>query len=390
MGLLGLAFHPNYEENGYFYLNYNIRRGNTLFTIIARMSVDSEDPNLADPSSEITVMEFVQPFANHDGGQIAFGPDDGHLYIATGDGGLGDDPLNAGQDLRSVLGKILRIDVDNPDEGINYGIPETNPFANNSHYRGEIWAWGLRNPWRFSFDPPTGRLWTADVGQNRFEEIDIIEKGGNYGWRVTEGWHCANPSNNCDSIGLIGPVWEYGRSAGNSVTGGFVYRGSNTPEIEGLYIYADFGSGRIWGLDYKSDDDVTNILIEDTDLPIATFGIDENNELFIGALNGKLYKLEDPSGSVDDPEEAGAMLHPAVPNPATDRVTIPYEIMARTKVSLALYNAIGEKITQLVEGVEEKGKHDIEFDTTGIPAGVYYARLSTGQGQISRKVTVIK
>ena len=212
-----------------------------------------------------------------------------------------------------MLGKILCIDVDNPDDGMNYGIPETNPFAGNSHYAQEIYAWGLRNPWRFSFDPPTGRLWAADVGQNQYEEIDIIEKGGNYGWRVTEGWHCFNPSNNCDSIGLIGPVWEYGRSQGVSITGGYVYRGSKTPAIEGMYIYGDFGSGRVWGLDYKSDDDVTNILIEDTDLAIATFGIDESNELFIGAFNGKLYKLIDPSGSVDDRDDIGATLLPAIP-----------------------------------------------------------------------------
>ena len=391
MGLLGLAFHPNYEENGYFYMNYNVRRGNSLFTIISRMSVDDEDPDRANPSSELILMEFIQPFVNHDGGQIAFGPDDGYLYIATGDGGSGGDPLNAGQDLRSLLGKILRIDVDDPDDGMNYGIPETNPFAGNSHYAQEIWAWGLRNPWRFSFDPPTGRLWAADVGQDLYEEVSIIEKGGNYGWRITEGWHCFNPSNNCDSIGLIGPVWEYGRSEGASITGGFVYRGSNTPELEGMYVYSDFVSGRVWALDYKSGDDVTNILIENTDLAISTLGIDEDNELYLGEFNdGRLYKLADPPGSVDDHEKAEATLHSAIPNPATDRITIPYEMNARTDVSLLLFNIMGEEIAQLVEGVKEKGKHHVEFDTTEVPAGVYYARLTTNHGQVSRKVTVVR
>ncbi len=389
MGLLGLAFHPNYEENGYFYVNYNIRRGGTLYTVISRFTVDDEDANRADVESELVLMEFVQPFANHDGGQLAFGPDDGYLYIAVGDGGSGGDPLNSGQDLRSILGSILRIDVDNPDDGKNYGIPETNPFAGNSHYAQEIYAWGLRNPWRFSFDPPTGRLWAADVGQNMWEEIDIIEKGGNYGWRVTEGWHCFEPSSNCDSIGLIGPVWEYSHNVGVSITGGYVYRGSGVPDLEGMYIYGDFGSGHIWALDYQTDDDVTNIELANTNLAIATFGVDESNELYIGVFGKTIYKLVDPAGNVEeDDENVGGTLHPAEPNPARSRVTVPYDLAAATEVTISLFNALGEEVMRLVEGKKEAGNHRVEFDIADIPGGVYFVQMTTAGGRVSRKVSV--
>ncbi|MEZ4783162.1 MAG: PQQ-dependent sugar dehydrogenase [Candidatus Kapaibacterium sp.] len=358
MGLLGLAFHPNYKENGFFYLNYNVQRGNKFYTIISRFSVDSEDPNKADINSEVIMMEIEQPFQNHDGGQIAFGPEDGYLYIALGDGGSGGDPLNSGQDLRSPLGKILRIDVDNPDDenGKNYSIPETNPFATNSEYVQEIYAWGLRNPWRFSFDQPTGRLWAADVGQDKWEEVNIIEKGGNYGWRVTEGWHCYDPNNNCDSIGLIGPVWEYSHSVGQSITGGYVYRGSNVPALTGMYIYGDYGSRRIWALDYKSEADVTNSSIVNTPFAIYTFGVDENNELYVGGLNSKIHKFVDPSGNVEGKElNTGATLHPAVPNPASSRVIIPYDLDGSMQVSITIFNSIGEEISQLVNQKEERG-----------------------------------
>ncbi|MGE3799436.1 MAG: PQQ-dependent sugar dehydrogenase [Candidatus Kapaibacterium sp.] len=394
MGLLGLAFHPNYEENGFFYVYYNVQRGNKLYTIISRFSVDSEDPNKADINSELVLMEIEQPFGNHDGGQIAFGPDDGYLYIALGDGGSGGDPLNSGQDLRSPLGKILRIDVDNTDGDKNYSIPATNPFATNSEYVQEIYAWGLRNPWRFSFDPPTGRLWAGDVGQDKWEEIDIIEKGGNYGWRVTEGWHCYNPNNNCDSIGLIGPVWEYSHSVGQSITGGYVYRGSNVPALEGMYIYGDFSSSRIWALDYQSPEDVSNILLTTAPLGVSTFGIDESNELYVTGFgsnqtNRKIYKFVDPSGNVEGGElNAEATLHPAIPNPARSRVTIPYDLDGSMQVSITIFNSIGEEIAQLINQKKEVGEHQVEFDTTEIPGGIYYVQLTTEKGQVTRKLTV--
>jgi glucose/arabinose dehydrogenase len=291
MGLLGLAFHPNYEKNGFFYLDYTTR--DPMRTIISRFKVSSEDPSVADPSSEEILLEVEQPYENHNGGQISFGPD-GYLYISLGDGGSGGDPLNAGQDLKNLLGKLLRIDVDSNADGKNYSIPIDNPFSGNSKgYKEEIYAYGLRNVWRFSFDKDN-RLWAADVGQNKWEEINLIEKGKNYGWRIMESKHCYDPETNCDTSGLVLPVWEYGHNdmGGFSITGGFVYYGKSTPGLKGKYIYADYVSGRIWRLEFVNKL-VSNRLLIDTDFAIATFGVDESNELYFADYknDGKLYKF---------------------------------------------------------------------------------------------------
>jgi glucose/arabinose dehydrogenase len=288
-GLLGLAFHPNFAQNGYFYVDHvadNPRR-----TIIARYSVSSSNINQANRSSEFVLLEVDQPFENHKGGQIAFGPD-GYLYIALGDGGSGGDPLGNGQNRKTLLGKILRIDVDSSSQELNYGIPADNPFVGNTEgLREEIYAYGLRNPWRFSFDSATGQLWVADVGQDRMEEIDIVEKGKNYGWNVMEGSLCYSPSEGCNQTGLELPVWEYGHDLGNAVTGGFVYRGSALPELVGSYIYGDYGSGRIWALQYDGVNEPTNKELVDSGLSISSFGLDHQNELYICDYNGKIYKL---------------------------------------------------------------------------------------------------
>lgn len=290
-GLLGLAFHPNYEDNGYFYVNYTA--SNPSRTIIARFQVSGENPDQADESSEIEILSFDQPFDNHNGGQLAFGPD-GYLYIAVGDGGSGGDPDENGQDRSTLLGSILRIDVDSQTNGNNYAIPQDNPFAgNNEGFREEIFAYGLRNPWRFSFDADNGRLWAADVGQNSYEEIDIIEEGNNYGWDIMEGAHCFEPSAGCDQTGLELPIWEYGRGEGISVTGGFVYRGPTLNGLNGLYIYGDFGSGKIWALDYSDLDNPVNTELTEADFSISSFGVDADNELYICDYGGgNIYRLE--------------------------------------------------------------------------------------------------
>ncbi|MGD2066724.1 MAG: PQQ-dependent sugar dehydrogenase, partial [Candidatus Bathyarchaeota archaeon] len=288
-GLLGLAFHPNFSSNGFFYVDYTAE--NPRRTVIARFSVSQDNPDEGDMDSEQVILEVMQPYGNHNGGQIVFGPD-GFLYISLGDGGSGGDPLGNGQNRSTLLGSILRIDVDTPSEGIKYSIPADNPFVGNTQgYREEIYAYGLRNPWRFSFDPVTGWLWTGDVGQNRLEEIDIVEKGGNYGWNIMEGSQCYSPSEGCNSTGLELPLWEYGRDFGVSVTGGFVYRGSMLPDLVGAYVYGDFGSGRIWALEYSGVDEPDNRELVDTELSIASFGIDEANELYICAFDEKIYKL---------------------------------------------------------------------------------------------------
>lgn len=288
-GLLGLAFHPEYASNGYFYVNYTAENPNR--TVISRFTVSSADPNKADPGSELVLLEYDQPYSNHNGGQISFGPD-GYLYIAVGDGGSGGDPQGNGQNRKTLLGSILRIDVNQTEGSTNYSIPADNPFANNSEgFREEIYAYGLRNPWRFSFDSANGQLWVGDVGQNKYEEIDIVKNGGNYGWNTMEGVHCFKPAD-CDMTGLELPVWEYDHSQGDiSVTGGFVYRGSAIEELVGLYIYADYVSGRIWSLDNSDPANPKNTELLNADFPVSSFGIDQNQELYICGFDDKIYKL---------------------------------------------------------------------------------------------------
>jgi glucose/arabinose dehydrogenase len=288
MGLLGLAFHPNFKDNGFFFVDYTANDQ----SVISRFKVNSINPDVGDKSSEQVILEVDQPFSNHNGGQIGFGAD-GYLYISLGDGGSGGDPQGHGQNQMTLLGSILRIDVDNSETGENYGIPVSNPFYNNGNgFREEIYAYGLRNPWRFSFDPITGWLWSGDVGQNRIEEIDIIQSGKNYGWNTMEGSSCYSPSTNCDATGLELPIHEYSHSIGNTITGGYVYRGKLVPELYGAYVYADFGSGRIWMLEYNGLNDPVNTEIIDTDLNIASFGTDQKNELFICAFDGKIYNFK--------------------------------------------------------------------------------------------------
>lgn len=390
MGLLGLAFHPDYAVNGYFYVNYNINRNDSNFTIIARFGNDPENPDQADIESEVILLEFYQPFPNHDGGQLAFGPD-GYLYIGTGDGGSGGDPLNAGQRLNTMLGKILRIDVDNPGQVRNYGIPADNPFVDDPESLDEIYAYGLRNPWRFSFDSETGRLWAADVGQDRFEEIDIIEKGKNYGWKIMEGWHCFSPFNGCDSTGLTGPVWEYGRSGGASITGGYVYRGDDVAELYGSYIYADFVSGKIWALIYDGESPATAELIEDTDEFISTFGVDESDELYFASFGGALYRFVVPSGVENQAKSvSGVLFEPIRPNPAAGRASIAYRLSERSTVRLTVHDARGEELLLISDEFRTPGTYRAEFETGQLPEAVYYVRLTTDKGTVSQALTVVR
>ncbi len=290
MGLLGLAFHPDYENNGYFYVNYTV--SNPRKTRISRFKVSSENPDSADKNSELILLTFNQPFSNHNGGWIGFGPDDGYLYIGTGDGGSGGDPQNNGQSIVTFLGKILRIDIDNQDPGLEYAIPLDNPFADSTgSIVKEIYAWGLRNPWRSSFDPVTGWLWSADVGQNAWEEIDIIENGKNYGWRCYEGNHPFNLSG-CDFPEYIFPIWEYSHGLGCSVTGGYVYRGPTVPELTGKYIYADYCTRTVWSLEYDGINPPDNQTLLTAPANVTSFGLDENNELYVVTFNpDRIYRF---------------------------------------------------------------------------------------------------
>ncbi len=286
-GLLSIAI----DSSKRVYADYTDRNGDT---VIARYRAAGD---AADAGSEEILLTIPQPYSNHNGGQLAFGPDDGYLYIGTGDGGSGGDPQNRAQDLTTLLGKILRIDV-SPAQG--YAIPPSNPFAHAASSRPEIWAYGLRNPWRFSFDRLTGNLFIADVGQGAWEEIDVqpAASGGgeNYGWRLREGTHCYNPSSGCPSAGLTPPVVEYSHSDGCSVTGGFVYRGSLYPRLYGVYLYGDYCSGRIWGLRRRQGQWESRALIKTT-YGITTFGEDEAGELYVADGNGgRIYQITDAAG----------------------------------------------------------------------------------------------
>ncbi|MFY7910355.1 MAG: PQQ-dependent sugar dehydrogenase [Emticicia sp.] len=285
MGLLGLAFHPNFKSNGFFYVNYT-RNSPRRQSVIARFKANGQT---ADPSSETILLTFDQPYTNHNGGQLAFGAD-GYLYIATGDGGSGGDPQNYAQNRASLLGKMLRIDVNSTTKG-NYGIPRDNPYVGNTQgFSEEIYAYGLRNPWRFSFDSVTKDLWTGDVGQNKVEEIDVITKGGNYGWKVKEGNSCY--SGDCSRTDLIAPVWEYQQgSDGRSVTGGVVYRGKKFTDLVGKYFCGDYISGKIWALTYDGKTVTKSDVVANVGT-VSAFGQDANGEMYMLNLgNGKVYTL---------------------------------------------------------------------------------------------------
>jgi glucose/arabinose dehydrogenase len=303
-GFLGLAFHPKFKENGEFFIYYSAKptKENPHLTIISRFRVSKKDPNVADPNSEEVIMTIKHPYWNHKGGTIVFGPD-GYLYIGLGDGGLRDDPHGNGQNLKTVLGKILRIDIDHKDPGLAYAIPKDNPFVGRNDARGEIWASGIRNVWRIAFDRKTGELWAGDVGQDTWEEIDIIARGGNYGWNLREAKHPLTPKNRPQQKGsppradLIEPIWEYHHDVGKSITGGSVYRGKNVPELEGAYIYADFITGQIWALWYDRDKKqvTANRTLLQKGQPIMSFGEDDAGEIYFLTQAGDIMKFVSPN-----------------------------------------------------------------------------------------------
>ena len=280
-GLLGMAFHPNFASNGYVYLSY------TSAGPVSRISRFSLNGQVLDPASEQNILSVPQPFSNHNGGQIMFGPD-GYLYIGLGDGGSAGDPQGHGQNTNTLLGAMLRIDVGDGTSG-NYTIPADNPFA-LSGGAPEIFAYGLRNPWRWSFDRNTGDLWAGDVGQGLYEEIDIITNGANYGWNIMEGAHCYDAAT-CNDAGLTYPVAEYDHNQGYSVTGGYVYRGTNIPFLQGQYLYADYVTGRIWALEKTGPTTYTSTELLDTSLNIASFAEDHNGELYVINLLGGISKI---------------------------------------------------------------------------------------------------
>jgi glucose/arabinose dehydrogenase len=288
-GLLGLAFHPQFPQNHLFYVHYDRVSSGQMQSVIAEYQVSASDSNHADPNSERILLTVDQPFPNHKGGQLAFGPD-GFLYIGLGDGGSEGDPLHNGQNLQTLLGKMLRIDVDHRSGTLQYAIPPSNPFATGGGLP-EIWAYGLRNPWRFSFERGAGRLFCGDVGQDTYEEIDILQSGRNYGWSVMEGMHCFNPASGCNMTGLTLPIAEYTHAEGDAVMGGYVYKGAAIPNLSGAYIFGDFGSGTIWELTEAPAGTWTRAKLLSTGRNISSFGQDVAGEIYVVDYSGSILKL---------------------------------------------------------------------------------------------------
>jgi glucose/arabinose dehydrogenase len=296
-GFLGLAFHPKFKENGTFYVFYNPKR---LTSVISRFRVSKDDPDRAEPASEEEIFRVERPFWNHVGGTIVFGPD-GYLYVVLGDGGDANDPLENGQNLKTLLGKVLRLDVDHRGEKTAYAIPNDNPFVNVKDARPEIWCYGLRNPWRIAFDRKTGVLWCSDVGQNLWEEVDHLVVGGNYGWNRREGLHPFGPKGSGPKPEFIEPIWEYHHDVGKSMTGGLVYRGKRLPELDGWYLLADYVTNKVWAMKY--DDKKKRVVafrpIPDKGVPVMSFGEDEEGDAYFmthSAAGKGIYRFVKPAG----------------------------------------------------------------------------------------------
>lgn len=404
-GLLGLAFHPDFDDDGRFFVYYVADKPRR--SVLASFELSESDPNYADPESQNVLLEFEQPYPQHQAGQLRFGPD-GYLYIATGDGGGFSENRGTGEDLTTLFGSILRIDVDQSSGGRHYAIPAGNPFAGNDEgFRQEIWAYGLRNPWRFSFDKnvfatpdrsDSLRIWAADVGSGSYEEVNLVEKGKNYGWSAMEGIRCHGLEPNCDPSGRTPPVWEYGHDLGTAVIGGFVYRGSKMPSLEGRYIYGDFTSGRVWALTSVGDTTWNNEeLLRADSIRMFTFGEDVDGELYVaGAVQRRavIYKLAtDQISDMDDEQlPTAVVLGGNHPNPFQGETVISYTLSRSASVELTVYDALGREVSTLVDEFRPPGIDHVVWKGTdesgrSVAPGLYLYRLvtdgrSTAEGQM--------
>lgn len=377
-GLLGLAFHPNYAKNGFFYVNYVNKDSET---IISKFYRSKSDINLADKTTERILMTIPQPYANHNGGQLVFGKDN-MLYIALGDGGGTGDPDDRAQDLESYLGKILRIDVNNFKQGENYGIPKNNPFVDDEDALDEIWAYGLRNPWRFSIDKATNEMWIADVGQENIEEINKVAAttgGINYGWRCYEGDSPYNLDDCDDDDSVTFPISEYTHNDSGafkcSITGGFRYRGNAQPSLSGIYFFADFCSAEIGMLQENQGNWDMSFSQAFTGNNWSTFGEDMNGELYIADISsGSIYKIKDANLGLDDQNFSQIKLYP---NPVNDVLTLDFGRRIDPKSEMYVYNLQGQQIKTLITFED----NSLKISTKTLAEGMYILEILTDNGQ---------
>lgn len=381
-GLLGLAFHPDYAINGYFFVYYTNNSGNT---VISRFSRIGTNPEIADPNSELIILTFSQPFSNHNGGELHFGPD-GYLYISSGDGGSGGDPFNNSQNLNSLLGKLLRIDVNNATASNPYAIPADNPFLGNAGAREEIWAYGLRNAWKFSFDSLNDDLWIADVGQNAREEINRVaatDAGLNYGWRCYEGNSTYDTSGCPPSSTLTFPVAQYTHSGGRcSITGGYVYRGTSYPNLVGKYFFGDVCTQEIGYLTF--DNGSWTATYESFSGNWVAFGEDIDGELYASSLNGSIYTVTDTLLSVDDETLNAIAIYP---NPANTELTLDFTVSQGLGDSnIIIYDLQGK---QIIKTFKSLGQSIKTIDVSQLKSGFYILKLSTETGsELSKKILI--
>ncbi|MEM6344260.1 MAG: PQQ-dependent sugar dehydrogenase [Bacteroidota bacterium] len=381
-GLLGLAFHPAYDQNGLFYVNYTFGDGRTR---VSKFMRSTNDPNKADSTSEEVLLDVPQPFANHNAGDMAFGPD-GYLYITMGDGGSGGDPGNRAQNMKDHLGKILRIDVDVPS---GYGIPNDNPFVNDTSALDEIWSSGWRNPWRMSFDKLTGDMWVADVGQNQYEEVSVewagTPGGQNYGWRCIEGNTPFNGTG-CGNANLYTPplhTYLQGFNTGKSITGGYVYRGATYVPLQASYVFGDYESGNVWTLVPAGGGQYN--LVEHGKLlgaqQISTFGQDASGELYVAAFDeGNIYQITSTTSSIDPAADPyGIDLYP---NPAEDKVFVRLENPPQGSFEILIHSLNGK----IVATFPALGAGKEEIILAGISSGVYLLEVKAERSAYQKLV----
>lgn len=400
VGLLGLVFHPNYADNGYFYVYYTGR--DPLRSVLARYERSNSDPVKADPASERVLLEVEQPTPRHNGGDLNFDAE-GYLLASLGDGSNGGDTYDNAQDRSTLLGSIIRIDVDRPSQGRPYGIPGDNPFVGNDEgWREEIYAYGLRNPWRFSIDPETGRIWTGDVGETDWEEISVVLKGGNHGWPAMEGPACFDHSYECQPDSFVAPAFAYSHDVGRSVIGGYVYRGSRVPELQGKYIFADWVNKNVYALSYSGNDPLdedSRISVDslaNVDKFFSGFGVDENDELYAYSTfsKGGIYwfkRTAEASSIPTEPREPEFAFELTGPNPFQHGTKWTVSNANNGRLVVTVYDMLGREVEVPFDRFVQAGENvDVHFSARGLGSGVYLVTARIGSKTVTSKVVLAR